>query len=329
MKLGLTVALSLAVALTLSVGRAMAQSRSGAAEIEFPDQWVGQPLRLDSLRGKAVVMYFYEEGCPKCKGSWPSILAKTKGYEGKPVVFVAINSGNSRQAVEQYARRESIPWPIVVDTDRSFERLCDVGEISLKNIMQIRYITADGKLKVGDWSDWPGTVARALEGAAWRVEPSEVPAELRGAWWNIELSQYAASAAAVTNAQGSRKRELKAAADKLAQVVKKVSGDELDKARQALAADKLGAYLQFGEVAERFRGYPDADEAASARRELVKDPTLKKELTALKQLDKQRPLLESPKQAVRQRAAAAVEKLIEEHPNGELARQARALLAQQ
>lgn len=308
----------------------VAQTPSSAgtsAPLEFSDQWVGQPLRLEWLRGKAVVLYFYEEGCPKCKGSWPSIMAKTKEYEGKPVLFVAVNSGNPRSAVEQYARRESIPWPILVDSDRSFERSCDV-EISLNNIMQVRYVSPDGELKMGNWADWPGTVARALEGAAWRVEPGEIPAELRDAWWNIELSQYSASAAAVTKGLGSRKREIKAAAEKLQAAVTRAAEPGLTAARGSQDDDKLGAYLQFGQVAERFQGYPLADEAADLRRNLAKDPELKKELSALKLLDKQRSLLESPKTAVRQRAVAALEKLIEDHPRGELARQARAMLAQ-
>lgn len=299
-----------------------------ATTLEFPDNWVGEPLRLQSLRGKAVVLYFYEEGCPKCKGSWPSILAKTKQYEGQPVLFVAVNSGNPRSAVEQYARRESIPWPIVVDTDRSFERACDV-EISLNNIMQLRYISPAGELKMGNWADWSDTIDRALTGAQWRVEPADIPLELRDAWWNIEISQFPASAAAVTRGLGSRKREVKSASEKLLAAVERLADVELSAARQVESGDKLGAYLKFGEVADRFHGYPAAHQAAQSVRELARDADLKKDLSALKVLDKQRTLLASPKPAVRQRAVATLQKLLEDHPDGELARQARALLAGQ
>jgi len=298
------------------------------AKLEFPRVWVNSdPVSLESLRGKAVFLYFYEETCPSCKGKWPSIIETASKYEDEPIVFIAVNSGTSKAAVEQYAQSVQLPWPVIVDTDRSFERKCDVGEISLQNTMQSSYVTAGGELARGDWSDMDGTIHRALEGAKWNVDPARIPADLRPLWRNLEFSHFADSRAALAKVLASRKPDIKKAAQALSDSVDQRIEHDLATADESKEeGHKLVAYERYGAIAEKFAGYPAAAPAVAARRELAKDPALKKEIAALKQFEKQRDLTASPKPAVRDKALAVIQRIVDEQPDSEAARLGRELL---
>ena len=145
----------------ISSGQELAGETS-AKEVEFPTVSVNsEPITAESLRGKAVFLYFFEESCPSCRTHWPSIMEKARTYEQEPILFVAVNSGSSKQDVEAYARSVNLTWPIIVDQDRSFENKADIVEVSLQNIMQVAYLTPDGDLHHGSWSEFEGTVDRA------------------------------------------------------------------------------------------------------------------------------------------------------------------------
>jgi hypothetical protein len=193
--------------------------------------------------------------------------------------------------------------------------------------MQAGYLTPDGELRHGDWSKIDETIRRALEGARWNVDPANIPAELQPTWRNIEFGNYVDARPALTKALASRKSDVKAAAQRLADFVESKSDRQLSLASSSESqGHKLQAYERYGAIAERFAGYAAAEKATSARHELAKDPGLKKEIVSLKQFEKQRELANSPKPAVREKARAAIQKLIDADPTSEAARLGRELL---
>ncbi|HEY4311113.1 MAG TPA: redoxin domain-containing protein [Pirellulales bacterium] len=298
------------------------------ATIEFPTTWINSdPISAASLRGKAVLLYFFEENCPNCRARWPSIMEKAHKYDNEPILFVAVNSGSPKQDVEVYARAVNLTWPIIVDLDRSLEQKADLGEISLQNVMQVAYVTAEGDLRPGSWSDLDDTIERALTGAKWNVDPVNMPDDLMPAWRHLEFCQFAEARPTIAKALTSRKPETKAAAQKLSDFVTKRSERDLKAAEKSLTAgNKLRAYERYVAVADRFAGYTAGDKAAAARRDLAKDPALRKEIAAMKQFDKQRELANSPKPVVREKARAAIQKIIDDQPTSEAARRGRELL---
>jgi len=314
---------SLALAQAPPVGKLPAVSR-----FEFPERWVGgEPMTVASLRGKGVFLYFFEETCGKCKAKWPELMAIADKHADEPIVFLAVNSGTSPQELDAYTRSTQLNWPVLVDTDRSFERLCDVGEISLQNVMQVAYITADGQLTRGRWSDIEGSIQLALKGAKWNVDPAEIPEELKPIWRELEFAKYSEAAQPLNKALKSTKPALKMAAEKLVATVNEKIQQELDAAAKAASDNrKTEAYDSYGDIAKQFAGYPAAEPANVRRKEIAKDPDFKKELISLKQLDKQRALLESPKQAVRDRARATIQKMIDAKPDSAVAQQGRRAL---
>ena len=123
-----------------------------------------------------------------------------------------------------------------------------------------------------------------------------------------------------------KKPDVKAAAQKLLSVVDAQARADMDAAAKSAAASKYRAYELYGMIAEQYAGYPIVSEATAARRALAGDAELRKEIVAIKAIDKQRALLVSDKPAVRERAIAAIQKIIAENPDSEAARMGREAL---
>jgi thiol-disulfide isomerase/thioredoxin len=300
---------------------------SATKDFTLPAVWLNSaPPSKQGLAGKAVLLYFFEETCPRCKAQWPALLEIAQRHRNDPIAFVAVNSGTPPAKLQAYANSVNLTWPIAVDLDRSFEKAAGVNEISLQNIVQVCYITADGVLTPGRWSDLEDTISRALAGATWKVDPAEIPDELQAAWRAIEFGNYADAAAGVHKAAGSRRPDVKAAAQKLLNIVDAQARADMAAAAKAADTSKYRAYELYGAIAEQYAGYPMVSEATAARRALAGDAELRKEIVAVRAIDKQRVLLASDKPAVRERAIATIQKIIAENPESEAARIGRETL---
>ena len=128
-------------------------------------QWINSPpITNEMLAGKAVVLYFFEEECPKGVEAWPKVLSATTKFVGQPVLFIAVNSGTARPQLENYLRRNKVTWPVVCDSDRSFESQFPF-KISLQNIKQIYLVLPNGSLKTGEIENLEGSAVDALREA--------------------------------------------------------------------------------------------------------------------------------------------------------------------
>lgn len=126
--------------------------------------WIGSlPFTQKALNGKAMVLWFFEEGCPRCKAKWRELNSLPLAFRGKPVVFVAVNSGNSPELVADYVKQNKVNLAVIADTDRQLEKLADFGEISLNNIYQVAIMTPDGQLHPADANDLKGTAEAAMK----------------------------------------------------------------------------------------------------------------------------------------------------------------------
>jgi thiol-disulfide isomerase/thioredoxin len=307
-------------------------SGSGSGESGFqlptdPTMWVNSgPISSDALKGKAAFLYFYEEGCPRCRARWPELVELSKKYADKPIVFIAVNSGNPRPAVEQYLRGVRVAWPTIVDPAREFEKAADVGEISLQNIYQAKIITADGTLAGANAGDPEGSIERALAGAKWHVPPDEVPAQLKQAWLNVEFNQFAAAGPTIKKALALNKAEIKEAATKLNDAVQtRIEADVAAAEEAATSGDKWAAYKAYQKVNTTYTGFTLPEAVASSLKELGADETVAKEVAAAKALEAAKRLLNSP--STRRSASVRLKKLVMDHAGTEAATEAENLLS--
>lgn len=307
----------------LGAGDTAAQFTDGTLLPTNPQAWLNSPpLSAEALQGKAVVLWFFEEDCPRCRGKWPEMYQTASKFTGQPVLFVGVNSGNPRGAVEQYAREVGLQWPVIVDTDRSFEKQCGVNEINLNNIYQAKVLTAGGQLKDGSWSDVEGTARDALAGASWRVDPSKIPAALQEAWRAVEFGSYAPAAAAIKRNLASPKPDVKAGAEALQAAVEKEINALVASATKAREnGQKWQAYKSYALASEKFKGYDLPAEVREQLKSLAGDESVKMNIAAAKLMDAARRQLSNPKAAV-----AALQRVTRQYPESEAAKEAQELL---
>lgn len=320
----------LLIALLNLVTQARAQSFIEVAKTQLPSNpaaWLhSPPLTTEMLAGKAAFLYFFEEDCPRCRERWPAIFEAAAQFQGKPVVFIAVNSGTPRNEVQRYASEVGLKWPVIVDTDRSFEKAAGLtNEISLQNIYQARGLLPDGSLQNAS-TDIAASVPELLSDAKWRVEPAEVPEPLKPAWLQIEFGNFNAASALVKKNLSSPKADVKSGAEKLLAAVVKERDAAIKNAEVADAGGrKWEAFKLYTALVLRFKTFDVPSEVPTKLRELAAEEAVRNELAAGKLWDGVARQI-SPAAPPSKAALAQLQRIVKQHPDTEAARQAQAVL---
>ena len=115
-------------------------------------------------------------------------MAVANKYQGEPIVFIAVNSGNNASKVASYLKKNGITWPTIVDSARKFEGMAATGEISLNRISGYRVLDADGSLKSSAGLEYSAKLA--LTNAKWNIDPEGFPDSLISCWQAIEFGDF-------------------------------------------------------------------------------------------------------------------------------------------
>jgi hypothetical protein len=273
------------------------------------------------------VLYFYEEGCPRAGGRWPELYETVKKFEGQPVMFIAVNSGNSSKQVGSYCRGKGVSWPVIVDDDRSVEKQFGF-EVSLKNIYQAVAILPSGEAR-RTGSDFDAAAQAAAQGAKWKVEPKEIPADMKAAWLAIELGSYSQAGPTIRKSLKATKPETKAAAEKLdgyvqEQITKLASEAEQQKSQ----GDSWEAYKLYKQITAQFNGFTLDESISKGLTALEKDEAVLAEKKAGSALEAAKKVGGKGNAAAVRRAKGMLEKLVSEHPDSDAAAEAQQILTQ-
>ncbi len=290
-----------------------------------PGVWINSPpITNEMLAGKAAVLFFFEESGTGV--NWANLLMQSAKSEGTPVMFIGVNSGTARPQLEAYLRKNKVNWPVICDSDRSFERQFDII-VSPENTQQVRQLMPDGSFKTGDLNNLEGSAVDASRDAKWKVDPANLPQVLQSAWLAIEFGKYPDAAQTLKKNQFG-KGDVKEWAAKLNQVVMDDLNRQLEDAKKSLDAEKKwDAYKRYSVIPNRFKGFTVPPEVASNIKELASDDTIKGEQAAMKQLDLAiQAASRSP--SARKGALKQLQKLIDEHPGTEAAGEAQKLIDQ-
>lgn len=290
--------------------------------------WVNsKDISLDRLKGKIVVVFFFEEECPRCIASIPARNALRKAYADKPVVFIAVNSGNPKQVIEEYAKSNKFEWPIFVDERRETEKPFGFT-ISLNNIYQWFFVDPDGKLRRAPMGEKPVAeeLDKMLPQAKFMLDGVTVPEKLKPMAHDLEMGFYDPAISEVAALAAKGPKDLQPAAQAMFDKFKPLAeqGTEKGKAYEA-EGKKYLAYLEYARVASWFKKTDYEKFAAASMAALKKDKEVQDELAAKALLDQAKALLSSSKKGDKEGAAPILAALQKKYPNSEAAKEASKL----
>ena len=111
----------------------------------------GQSVSLRSLRGKVVILNYWQVDCPPCKEEMPDLQATYNAWKDKGVTLLAINAGEDAATVKNFVESGNYTFPVVIDTNLQVAQKYNILYTPTTFILD-----KDGKLRykvVGAFSD--------------------------------------------------------------------------------------------------------------------------------------------------------------------------------
>ena len=111
----------------------------------------GQPVRLSSLQGKAVVLNFWATWCPPCRREMPLLDSLQTEFKDKGLVIVGVDLNEAPQTVAAYIQQVGVSYPIWLDApvgqsgfDRTSALYARFGGVGLPTTL---FIAPDGTVR--------------------------------------------------------------------------------------------------------------------------------------------------------------------------------------
>jgi len=70
----------------------------------------GKTLNISSLKGKVVLLDFWDTWCGPCRQAMPELKTLLQKNSGKPLVVVSVSADQDRKAPEEFARANGMTW---------------------------------------------------------------------------------------------------------------------------------------------------------------------------------------------------------------------------
>jgi len=121
----------LLLALLTMAGSAAAAPRIGSA---LPPVTLlgtnGAPVRIpESLKGKVVILHFWQIGCSSCRLEMPAMDELYGKYRRKGLEVLAVNVGQPKERVKTFAAELGVSYPILIDMDGKNAQLYGVTDV--------------------------------------------------------------------------------------------------------------------------------------------------------------------------------------------------------
>ena len=261
------------------VSRASAAGKAGEQAPDFPPGVFsdGGHYKLADFEGKVLILFFYEQDCPTCRGLIPERNKVVQQFKDKPVKFIAVGAGDSIPDVMSYVKGTRLAMPSFADNMGVMEHRYG-QHLSLQNIYQFRIIGPDGKI-VGYRME-PAEIEKAVAGVKWKYKDAGYDPKLGNILELLEWNQFD-RAIPMLRPLTKGKQPVNESAAKLYDALKTDAKGWLDEAdKAAKAEDAVKAYDLYAKVSTCFAGDDIAKTADAALKTLKKSKTVSDELAA-------------------------------------------------
>jgi peroxiredoxin/Flp pilus assembly protein TadD len=110
----------------------------------------GQSVSLDTFKGRTLVINVWATWCPPCRQEMPDLIAIAPKLAKTNVAVLGVDTTEEAPVVRAYASSKTVPYPLAIDGDKSFEKSYDVQYfpttfvIDPQGILRARYIDVIG-----------------------------------------------------------------------------------------------------------------------------------------------------------------------------------------
>ena len=135
----------------------------------------GEPVRLSSLRGHAVVVYFYpKDFTPGCTSEACAFRDAWTKYQSQNVTIVGV-SQDTEESHRRFVKEHALPFPLASDEDGAIARSYGVKTAMGIDARVTFLLGPDGKV-VKSWPDVdPGVHATEVLAEAAKLAPAPAP----------------------------------------------------------------------------------------------------------------------------------------------------------
>jgi peroxiredoxin len=77
----------------------------------------GRTWKLDEVRGKFLLLRFWNDGCPSCRFEMPVIEKYYRKLKNEGFIVLAVNVKQSAAVVEAFTAQLDITFPVLLDSD--------------------------------------------------------------------------------------------------------------------------------------------------------------------------------------------------------------------
>jgi peroxiredoxin len=82
----------------------------------------GREVRLETFRGKVVLVNFWATWCEPCRDEMPSIGRLRAAFAGKPFEVLAVNLGEPEARIRKFIEKVPMEFPVLLDRDMKISR---------------------------------------------------------------------------------------------------------------------------------------------------------------------------------------------------------------
>lgn len=137
-----------------AAGGAAVAAKGGPAPDFTLEKVGGGTLRLSDLRGRAVILDFWDTWCPPCRRAMPHLQELHDQYDGRLTVVGVAFGRDGRDAVAKFLADRNLTFPNAL-MDEEYETARDYG--GLQSIPTTYLIDAEGVIR----EIWVGAQAKA------------------------------------------------------------------------------------------------------------------------------------------------------------------------
>lgn len=119
--------------------------KRGPALTMAGDNFDGEAVTLDGLRGSVVVLNTWYAGCAPCRGEAPDLVAFANDYAGKGVTVLGLNSVDDAATAAAFERTFDVPYSSLHDADGAATRTLN-GIVPLNAVPTTVILDADGRV---------------------------------------------------------------------------------------------------------------------------------------------------------------------------------------